>query len=342
MVTIVPSPETSHRTPEALGIRSEYLEPIPLELPSVAGWKEIPVENDPNDVLVPLGSLSPEFKDVYTSSIYAGERTDSPYNGEDRLGGALETIFVRRSVACKLKLAQAYLPPNLKLAVFDAYRPLEVQQSLYDHYYASLQRLQPDWTDEELSAETQKYVSIPSQNETRPSPHNTGGAVDLAIIQVPDEELERLAEYDSWLTRFSPANHWEIDAKKARLLSERTKLLNFGTPFDFGGTEAALNYYEVLAQERPLSESEIEARNNRRLLYNLMKKVGLEPYTDEWWHYNAPESQMGAKTAGKRIATFGKAVLTAENLAFEEHRKRINKGKVSALPTAAIISAVAS
>ena len=248
--------------------------------------------------LVPLGQFS-DYPEIFTDSIYFGERENSPYPTAE-LDGSLITGFVRESVAKALRKAQELLPENLYLVVFDPYRTLKVQGSLYEQYHQALKKVRPTWTDDELTAETQKYVSIPSRDATRSSPHNTGGSVDLAIYELDE--------------RFDGTN---IEA-----VQTRGRLLNFGTPFDHGDKEAAIAYLEHLAKERTLSPDEQEAMQNRRMLYWVMMQVGFEAYQDEWWHFNSKASQMGAKTSGQKEATFGGIELSSENLAHEEKRRK--------------------
>lgn len=319
------------------GISPELLQPIPVELPTVEGWKDVEIREVFSDGLAPLGPWSPEFSDIFTNSIYSGERVDSPYRGDDHLDGALRSVFARKSVASRLKQAQCYLPPNMRLIVYDAYRPLTVQDSLYQKYFGDLGHIHPDWTQEQLTAETQKYVSQPSDDKTKPSPHNTGGAVDLAIVRIPDDTLAELQETEAHIAETGIyGGIMDSTFKRVRTLSRASQLLNFGTPFDHGGPESALSYFESLG--RTLTEDELEARDNRRLLYNLMSRVGMESYADEWWHYNAPETQMGAKTAGLEYAVFGGVALSPSNLNFERRIKNLNTEANTNLLPAAMIS----
>lgn len=112
----------------------------------------------------------------------------------------------------------------------------------------------------------ERYVSRASLNPSAPAPHTTGGAVDVTLI----------------------ANG---------------QMINFGTPFDSGSPRAALRFFE---QDKPsLSAEEREARSNRRLLYWVMRDAGFEGYQHEWWHFNSPKTQMGAKSAGLPHAGYG-------------------------------------
>lgn len=173
--------------------------PIPLELPSVLGWKEVPLKEN-GEPLVALGPFS-DNDAIFTDSIYFGERSDSPY-ASTTPEGSLITMFVRQDVAEQLKKAQEALPQGMYLIVFDSYRTVEVQQALFDKYFRELQSQHSDWSNDELLAETQKYVSIPSADSSKPSPHNTGGSVDLAIFQLPpdiDEQVKQINQQISQL-----------------------------------------------------------------------------------------------------------------------------------------------
>ena len=308
----------------------DLYKPIPAEIAPVAGWKEVPLKEG-GEPLVPIGSfVGNDFDRIFTSSIYYGERQDSPY-GRESLVGSLVTTFARKEVAEQLLKVESSLPPGQHIIVYDSYRPLEVQQSIYDQYFNALKQKHPDWTDEQLSDETQRFVSIPSTNPDRPSPHNTGGSIDVAIYRLPDEIEARVSEINNRVAEIggdvgNAQEVYELEMERIGLIAKHAELLDFGTQWDWGGPEAALNYYEVLSAQRELTEKEQVARDNRRLLYNLMVNVGFEPYADEWWHYNSKKSQMGAKTAGLPMAEYGAAQLSEENRKIEEIRKLHLKG----------------
>lgn len=301
--------------------KESVITPIPIEIHSVAGWKEVPLKEN-REPLVPVGPFS-VYDSIYAHSIYFGEKSDSPYPS-GALEGSLITMFVREEVAKQLKAAQDLLPQGMHLIVFDTYRTLNVQQSLYDSYSNELKVLHPEWDEEKLSTETQKYVSIPSINPSRPSPHNTGGSVDLAIYKLPKEVEQQVQELNKQLARLGESD-WQqsylLEMKKIALIETNMELLNFGTKYDHGDIEASLNYLEKVSKDRALSEDEQKALNNRRLLYHVMTTVGFEPYEDEWWHYNSKKSQMGAKAAGLDQAEYGAMQLSSENNKHEMMRR---------------------
>lgn len=317
---------------------------IPLEVPSVDGWKEIKIVEN-HEPLVALGPFS-DFHDIFTSSIYYGEHSNSPYlHSSNKLEGSLITMFARRDVAEQLRQAQLLLPTNQYLIVLDSYRSLEVQRALYDHYLGALGKAHPDWDEPALSRETQKYVSIPSSDATCPSPHNTGGAVDLAIYKLPVAADKRIHDIDARLDVLAPLapkefrpldeatnpvlrEQYMLEMAKVGLLRQHAVILDFGTQFDHGGSESALNYFEELQYDRALSPEEISARDNRRILSNIMLEVGMQPYADEWWHYNSLKSQMGARAVDRGIAEYGGTNLSDQNIEHERMRRMHRSGLI--------------
>src|SRR3989344_9667710 len=247
-------------------VAEDLYKPIPTEIPPAIGWKEVLVEEN-EDPLVAIGPFSGNKYDrIFTSSIYFGERDDSPY-GRDKLKGALITTFARREVADQLTTAERILPQGLHLIVMDAYRTLDVQQSLYTQYFEGLKKQHPDWDDDRLSEETQKFVSLPSTTPSRPSPHNTGGAIDVAIYKLPEEVEKRVSAINDRIGIIGEDESeveevYRLEMERIGLIAKNAKLLNFGTQWDFGGVEAALNYFEGLAKHKQLSREEEEARQN--------------------------------------------------------------------------------
>lgn len=306
-----------------------FEQPIPNL--KVDGWKDMPIKEN-SEPLVPLGPFS-DYSDIFTDSIYAGERFDSPYV-DSNFSGRLITMFVREKVAEGLRKAQKFLPLTMRLVVFDTYRTLEVQHALYVNYKEKLSVKKPDLTNDELSQETQKMVSLPSFDPKKPSPHNTGGAVDLAIVGLDIGAAGALSIIGKTIDRLKkdPKNWQEeyaLEMRRVALLARYSHMLEFGTPFDDGREkEVAAYYYEKLERERPLRMDEKIAQRNRRLLHNVMRQAGFEAYPYEWWHFNSKKSQMGAKTAGLNFAEYGATKLSYSNHEHEMMRVGHRRGSV--------------
>lgn len=167
------------------------------------------------------------------------------------LGGALKECYARSTVAQMLIETASFLPPGYKLVVWDAWRPLEVQQSLLDIYKKRLKHQNPELSEEMLLKYVQTYVSLPSMNKNKPSPHLTGGAIDLSIVDASGHYLGMGTIHDDF-TKKSHTRHYEQREERG----------------------------EILTQE------EISYRNNRRLLYFILSKAGFTNYPEEWWHYD--------------------------------------------------------
>ncbi|PZR23396.1 MAG: D-alanyl-D-alanine dipeptidase [Flavobacterium psychrophilum] len=72
------------------------------------------------------------------------------------------------------------------------------------------------------------------------------------------------------------SNHNRGRAIDLSLADENGNLLDMGTPFD-DFTEKS--HYDADGLSK-------EARRNRKILRNIMKKAGFTPYNHEWWHFD--------------------------------------------------------
>ncbi len=112
-------------------------------------------------------------------------------------------IRLRSGVLEKLREARAVLRarPGCEgwdFKIWDGYRTLKVQQILYDDYWKDLEAKNGEWTEEELHEAVQVFVSLPSRDRERPSPHNTGAAVDLTLVDAQGEEIPMGSEFDEF------------------------------------------------------------------------------------------------------------------------------------------------
>lgn len=207
--------------------------PIPSNL-SVVGWKEVKIQEN-NEPLVSLNDFAPEY--IQVKSQYF----------EQNIKGALEICYCRKGVAQKLIEAAKYLPKGYKFLIWDAWRTVEVQQSIFNNFKVELKLKHPKLIDDyQLQKATEKYVSLPSSDPLKPSPHLTGGAIDLTIVN--DEQVR----------------------------------LEMGTEFDFFGKTAKTDFFETNSK----TDNDFIVRDNRRLLYNILINCGFTNYPEEWWHFD--------------------------------------------------------
>ena len=212
----------------------DFTKPIPnLEFKS----GKRPVENPSNE---PLVYMDDEF--LCDSKYFRWVEQDGK-----SLPGSSPSIMCRKTVLEMVKKAESLLPEGYRFVIFDAYRPIAVQQALWDYFRAIKASKMPGATDEEIDREVLYCVSFPSYNILLPSLHNTGGAVDLTVVGPDGRELDMGCEFDE----FSEA--------------------------------AWAAYYE---DGQPGEGMNDEARDNRRMLSNAMTAVGFTLLPSEWWHFD--------------------------------------------------------
>lgn len=82
--------------------------------------------------------------------------------------------------------------------IWDGFRTLKTQTILYENYLDELRAKNPEWSDELLRDAVEIFVAPPSRNKELPAPHNTGGAVDLTIVDGDGNEIEMGTLFDEF------------------------------------------------------------------------------------------------------------------------------------------------
>jgi len=187
--------------------------------------------------------------------------------------GDRSPFFVRQSILEKLQKSQAYLQtirPNYQIAIFDAYRPIPVQQFMVDYSFAQLAEskgLEVNFLSEEqknsLMGEVMKFWAIPSDDPQMPPPHSTGAAIDVTLFN--SELLE----------------------------------VNMGSPIDEISDRSLPNYFA-----NSVDSLEMEFHCNRQLLNEVMTHSGFVRHPNEWWHFSYGD-QLWAWTSNEKIAIYG-------------------------------------
>lgn len=217
-------------------------------------WKDVAI-SECHEELVLIDGLNPHL--ISGSQYY-----------KQGIPGAVKACYVRKTVADMLLQAIELLPVGCSLFVFDSWRPQIVQKYLFDCHVQELKKEHAGLREDDLIRLAQDFVSIPSTDPHKPSPHFTGGAVDLTIMD------------------------------------EKGILIPMGTDFDSFSAKAYTAYYEKKINERAhLTYEEINCCLNRRLLYNIMITAGFSNYANEWWHYDYGNQMWGFYT--KHDAVYG-------------------------------------
>ena len=218
------------------------------------------------EAMVDLRALGIAGENYYHST------QNPPYH--QRIAGSVPSLMFRASLAARLTEVNAALARyGLELWVFDAWRPIAVQNHFHDHWMpAHLRRHSPALEGAALAAEVEKYWARGAPDgvidPASPPPHATGAAVDLTIRRIGGAELYMGSIFDD-VTEVSNTAHFE-DASDA------------------------------------MSFSAVEARDNRRMLYWLMEAHGFANNPTEWWHFSHGD-QMWARLTGAPAAHYGPA-----------------------------------
>ncbi len=182
--------------------------------------------------------------------------TPHPYEklGADYTG--LSPYVLRQSVVEALEIAQLLLEklqPGWQLQIYDAYRPLGVQQFMVDYTFDFLLK-KGNFSPNKVSPQQRQKIweqvyqmwAPPSTDIRTPPPHSTGAAVDLRIVSIKDELLIDMGG--------------EIDE-----LSERSRP----------------NFY---IKSEKLDEQQYH--RHRQLLDQVMSHAGFLRHPTEWWHFS--------------------------------------------------------
>lgn len=108
------------------------------------------------------------------------------------------SMQLREGAVEALVSAKKHLPKDWDFLIWDGFRPLKLQQKLYDDLTALRKSEHPEWDSEKVIEEVGRFVKYPSRDPSHPSPHNTGGAVDLTIIDSHGKELDMGTAFDEF------------------------------------------------------------------------------------------------------------------------------------------------
>lgn len=235
---------------------AKYLCPIPKYKKELRYWNKILI-NDCNEELVFLSGVSDKI--IVEPQYYL-----------DNIAGSYDGCMVRVTIKNKLVKISEKLPDGYFLKIWDGFRTVETQQSLFDKYYSIFAK-KTKLEGEALLEYTKKFVSLPSYDVSNPSPHNTGAVVDLTICDSNGKSIE------------------------------------LGTYFDDFEEKSYTRYYEELLESgRELTELEKEILYNRRILCNLFEEAGFLNYPYEIWHKSYGD-QMYCELCSGEYANYGSA-----------------------------------
>jgi D-alanyl-D-alanine dipeptidase len=109
---------------------------------------------------------------------------------------------VRKTVYEKLCQVQLLLPTEWRIRLYEGFRSLSVQQLLFTQEYERVQKTRQHATHQELFFETMRLVS-PVKNfdgSDNIPPHNTGGAIDIEVIDSNGLLIDMGMAIADWVT----------------------------------------------------------------------------------------------------------------------------------------------
>jgi D-alanyl-D-alanine dipeptidase len=196
--------------------------------------------------------------------------TPHPYEKLGANYGEHSPYFLRETVVKNLITAQNYLQseyPSWYIQIFDAYRPVAVQQFMVDYSFAQALEekgiKKEDLSPQQLTEIWQQVYDIwavPSLDMNTPPPHSTGAAVDITLVN----------------------NDGEI--------------VNMGSPIDEMSERSYPDYF---------IDKNSEYHHNREILNNAMLKAGFQRNPKEWWHFSYGD-QMWAWLSNQTTASYGR------------------------------------
>lgn len=181
-------------------------------------------------------------------------------------------IFLRRTTLdMYLEARKIMLSLGYDILVYDGWRSLVLQENLFWYYFKqftvarfnmqerfvgakSPQEIKegfnqlPESLRLSMKEANKTYVSWPSSDSLSPSPHSTGGSIDV----------------------------WPY---------KNGQPLNLGVPFDWMDDEAGA-FYHLKTMRRKFFGNDGVACHNRNVLLYAMTKAGFSCYGPEIWHFN--------------------------------------------------------
>lgn len=181
--------------------------------------------------------------------------TPHPYEKLGAPYGDRSPYYLRQGVLERLLFAQATLQrcyPGWLIQIFDAYRPIAVQQFMvnyaFDQLLADRQLALSSLSDAQrqmLWEEVYQFWALPSHDPATPPPHSTGAAIDVTLVNATGQRVDMGGAIDE----ISPRSH--------------------------------PNYY---ARSTDLRQQTYH--HHRQLLHQIMTEAGFCRHPNEWWHFS--------------------------------------------------------
>ncbi len=226
-------------------------------------YQKIPIQECGEPLIaIPLEKFSVEFPHPY-------EKLGAEYGGKS-------PYYLRQGVLEALEMAQNLLDTihsGWKLKIYDAYRPIGVQQFMVDYTFDRLLKeknlvrghVSPQ-EKQEIWEQVYQFWAAPNIDRKMPPPHSTGAAVDLTLVDNLGQMVAMGGEIDEIHERSQPEHYC------------RSKRLD-----------------------------EQQYHRHRQLLDQVMTHAGFLRHPNEWWHFSLGDQMWVWIHSQKSSQEFAKA-----------------------------------
>ena len=187
----------------------------------------------------------------------------------------LSPYYLRKSVLDSLIKAQEYLQsknPSWRIQIFDAYRPIAVQQFMVDYTFAQVVEAQKlniaslsAAESENIWQQVYQIWALPSLDPLTPPPHSTGAAIDITLVD------------------------------------DTGKVVNMGSPIDEMSARSHPDYFA----NSSLPEQQ-QYHSDRQLLREVMEYIGFARHPAEWWHFCQGDQMWAWLSINPVVARYGR------------------------------------
>lgn len=202
-------------------------------------YQQVPIQECGESLVpIPLHQFAAERPHPYV-------KLGAPY-------GERSPYYLRQGVLERLLQAQHFLQieyPNWRIQVFDAYRPIAVQQFMVNYTLAQVVQARglyllelTETQRQEFLEEVYEFWAVPNLDPAMPPPHSTGAAIDVTLV----------------------------DGENA---------IAMGSPIDEMSPRSYPDYFGD-------SLSNGVFHRNRQILKQAMAKAKFQQHPKEWWHYS--------------------------------------------------------
>lgn len=149
------------------------------------------------------------------------QKLGAPYEG-------VSPYMLRQGVLEALKKAQQRLQvkqPGWQIKIFDAYRPVAVQQFMVEYTFQILRQQLPNESEEAIAQQVEQFWAQPSENPETPPPHSTGAAIDITLVNEQGETLDLGSEIDELSSRSFPDFYEDATTAWEQVYQQRRDLL---------------------------------------------------------------------------------------------------------------------